>query len=345
MAPSDDQRALLQLLVARKKSPAEIATVLDVDESEVGSRTAGALEAMAPGGAPVPPAVALYLVGAADPITRADAVSMLDRDPELSDRSDRIREALSGEFNLGTPGMDPRPEPAVRAKGTDHQRPPKRGEKRAEGTDSASRPTGSDSRGMDARQRRLLSILISAAGLAIVVVAVVLLVNGEDPASDPVEAPTVAELSPVRGETGGGTVEFGFSGNEFAANVSFTALEPNTRGESYALWFDGPVGAFPFDRATVGAQGIIAGQSRINQAIICFIAADLFTDVKLSRSRDEQFRGALRQAVTARGGSGPFPEYVGTTVLEGPISMPTETRQALVRECGGRTSAGGSQGS
>ena len=338
MALSDDQRALLQLLVVRKKTPAEIATILDVDEAEVGSRTAGALQVMAPGGPEVPPQIALYLVGAADPITRADAVSMLDREPELSDRSDRIRQALSGEFKIGTPKAYSKPEPAPR-KG----REPKTAGAKTEGADST--PTAHDSKGMDAGQRRLLSILISAAGLAIVVVAVVLLVNGEDPGSDPVEAPTVAELSPVRGETGGGTVEFGFSGNEFAANISFTALEPNTQGESYALWFDGPVGAFPFDRATVGGQGVIAGQSRINQAIICFIAAALFTDVKLSRSRAEQFRGALRQAVTARGGSGPFPEYVGTTVLEGPISMPTETRQALVRECGGRTSAGGSQGS
>lgn len=345
MAPSDDQRALLQLLIGRKKSPGEIAKVLDVDEAEVGSRTADALEAISPGGPAIPPAVALYLVGAADPITRADAVSMLDRDPELADRSDRAREALSGEFQVANPKTDSKPEADVRGKGTGPRTPPQGEEGRADQADSASRPTGGETKGMDAGQRRLLSILISAAGLAIVVVAVALLVNGEDPASDPVEAPTVAELSPVRGETGGGTVEFGFSGNEFAANVSFTSLEPSAQGESYALWFDGPVGAFPFDRATVGDQGIIAGQSRINQAIICFIAADLFTDVKLSRSRDEQFRGALRQAVTARAGSGPFPEYVGTTVLKGPISMPTETRQALVRECGGRTSAGGSQGS
>ena len=103
MALSDDQRALLQLLVVRKKTPSEIATILEVDEAEVGSRTAGALQVMAPGGPAVPPEVALYLVGAADPITRADAVSMLDREPELSDRSDRIRQALSGEFKIGTP--------------------------------------------------------------------------------------------------------------------------------------------------------------------------------------------------------------------------------------------------
>ncbi|MFM8889975.1 MAG: hypothetical protein ACKOGM_08375 [Solirubrobacterales bacterium] len=345
MALPDDQRALLQLLVVRKKTPGEIATILEVDEAQVGSRTADALETIAPGGPAIPPAVALYLVGAADPITRADAVSLLDREPELTERSDRVREALSSEFQLDTPGVATKAEPSAARRGSEPKTTARGAGKRSEGAAPEPKSTGGESRGMDPRQRRLLSILISAAGLAIVVVAVVLLVNGEDPGSDPVEAPTVAELSPVRGETGGGSVEFGFSGNEFAANISFTSLKPNTPGESYALWFDGPVGAFPFERATVGGQGVIAGQSRINQAIICFIAADLFTDVKLSRSSDEQFRGALRQAVTARGGSGPFPEYVGTTVLEGPISMPTETRQALVRECGGRTSAGGSQGS
>lgn len=340
MALSDDQRALIQLLVVREKSPEQIASILDVEEDEIGSRTAAALEALAPGGPDLPPAVALYLVGSADPIARADSASLLEGDPELRERSERVREALSLEFEEATPppSLAPRP-PKERIPGDRGSR------------SRADKPVANDEQGhrrnrreMDPGQRRLLSILVSAAGLAAVIVAVVLLVNSGDTGSDPVEAPTEAKLSPVRGETGGGSVEFGFAGNEFAANISFTSLRPSTPGESYALWLDGPVGAFPFDRATVGSQGVVAGQSRINQAIICFIAADLFTDVKLSRSSDDRFRRALRQAVTARSGSGPFPEYVGTTVLEGPISMPDETRQALVRECGGRA-GGGSQGS
>lgn len=345
MALSDDQRALLQLLVVRKRSPGQIASILDVEESEVGSRTAIALEALAPGGADVPPAVALYLVGSADPITRADSASLLEREPELRERSDRIRDALSIEFGTEAPSRPPTTGPTSQEKSEDGGTKSRFSDSAADGSQAVERSGEGGRRAMDPGQRRLLSILISAAGLAAVIVAVVLLVNGGDPGSDPVEAPTEARLTPVRGETGGGTVEFGFSGNEFAANISFTSLEPSTPGESYALWLDGPVGAFPFDRARVGTQGVVAGQSRINQAIICFIAADLFTDVKLSRSSDERFRGALRQAVTARGGSGPFPDYVGTTVLEGPISMPEETRQALVRECGGRTAGGDSQGS
>ena len=345
MALSDDQRALLQLLVVREKRPSQIASILDVEEAEIGSRTAVALEALAPGGPDVPPAVALYLVGSADPITRADSASLLEREPELQERSDRIREALSLEFGTASPSRAPTGQPTGKGGTGDGDKKSRLSGSEADGDQLAQKSGEGRRREMDPGQRRLLSILISATGLAAVVIAVVLLVNGEDPGSEAVEAPTEARLTPVRGETGGGTVEFGFSGNEFAANVSFTSLKPSTPGESYALWLDGPVGAFPFDRARVGTQGVVAGQSRINQAIICFIAADLFTDVKLSRSSDQRFRGALRQAVAARGGSGPFPEYVGTTVLEGPISMPDETRQALVRECGGRTAGGGNQGS
>ena len=354
MPLSDDQRALLQLLVARGKSPDEIASILAIEPAEVRSRMVDALGVLAPGEDRIPDEVALLLVGQADPMTRADAVTILEADPDLKERTDRAGEELEREFPKEVADA-----PAKRvgaSVGVAEQR--RRGRNGGASDQESTRPEtaeapvvagedeGLDGRqGMDPGQRRLLSIVVSAAGLIAIVVLVSLLLGGNDDDPTTVTEPTEARLAPVDGQTGSGDVEFGFAGTEFAANISVTGVEESSRGESYAVWLDGPVGAFPFERAKAGPQGVIAGQSAINQAIICFIAADLFTDVKLSRAADGKFSRALREAVSVRGGEGPFPRFVGETVLEGSISMPEETRETLVRECGGRASAGGSRGS
>lgn len=337
MPLSADQRALLQLIAVRGKGPDEIAPILGVDRDELDRRLAGALGSLAPGGPDVDGDIALMVLGQADPLARADAASRIAADPELGEWVDSAREALSREF----PQRAESPAPASKTTprhATGEVKP-------AEDFRSDEKPSADARPAMDPRQKRLLSILVSAAGLVAIVVAVVLLLGGAEDGAPEDPGPTEARLSPVSGEDGGGVVEFGFAGTSFAANVSLTGLQPNGAGEGYALWLDGPVGAFPFDRAKAGQQGVVAGQSNINQAIICFIAADLFTEVKLSRAPDEKFRSALREAVSARGGTGPFPDFVGKTVLAGPIVMPSETRETLVRECGGRAGEGGSQGS
>lgn len=354
MPLSGDQKALLNLLVVRGKSPAEIAGILGVGRDEVEARVEAALSALAPEGPRIPPAVALQLVGRADPISRADAASALAADPELAERAEKIRTGLESEFAessaLVKEPETPRRNPRASLPGKDDEADDAADVSRAE----AARPeSGSQSRGegdrkalgaFDLRNRRLLSILVSAAGLILVVAAVLVLFGGGD-GEDPVDGgPTEARLTPVDGQSGRGTVEFGFAGTSFAANVALSELDRNRAGESYALWLNGPVGAFPVERVKVGANGSVAGQAVLNEAIICFIAADLFTDLRLARSGDDEFRAALRQAVRSDG-SGPFPDYVGKTVLTGRITMPTDTRETLVRECGGRTPGSGSQGS
>lgn len=354
MALSEDQRALLQLLVARGKTPDEIASILAIESSDVRSRMADALGALAPGEVRIPDEVVLLLVGQADPMTRADAATILEGDPGLKERADRASEELEKEFpkevadapaKRATP---PAGEDELTRRGRDgggSDREPPRPDTAEPAVGTGKDEASDASQGMEPGQRRLLSILVSAAGLIAIVVLVVLLLGGNDNDPATVTEPTEARLAPVEGQTGSGEVEFGFAGTEFAANISVTGVEGNSRGESYAVWLDGPVGAFPFERARAGPQGVIAGQSAINQAIICFIAADLFTEVKVSRAADEKFSRALREAVSVRGGEGPFPRFVGETVLEGSISMPDETRETLVRECGGRASTGGNRGS
>lgn len=357
MALSGDQKALLTLLLVRKKSPDEIAAILDSDRSDVEARIVDSVESLSPGPPPLPAPVALSLVGQADPITRADSASMLAADRQLAERTEKIRAELDSLFpspedersaarlRPATPDEGPRlpgaeTAPAkMPAPGAVETRGPV-----TTGKDREAEAGGSTGPRLTQGNRRLLSILVSAAGLIVVIAAVVLLAGGEGDDQPTDVGPTEARLSPAEGQRGRGSVEFGFAGTNFAANISLAGLEKNRPGQSYALWLDGPVGAFPVERVKVGQQGSVAGQAVLNEAIICFIAADLFTDLKLGRSGDPEFRDALRQAVRS-GNGGPFPEYVGETVLTGRITMPDDTRATLVRECGGRNPEAGSRGS
>ena len=357
MALSGDQEALLTLLLVRGKSPDEIAGILETDRSDVEARIVDAIESVSPGEPSLPTPVALSLVGQADPIARADSASALAADPELAERAEKIRSVIKSRFHAaegegrsaksrhGTP--DRKPESA--SGDTVPETSPNQGAVETPGpvTPATGREAAapvSTRRQLTPGNRRLLSILISAAGLVAVIAAVVLLAGGGDDDQPTDVGPTEARLSPAAGQTGRGSVEFGFAGTNFAANISLAGLEENRPGQSYALWLDGPVGAFPVERVKVGQQGSVAGQAVLNEAIICFIAADLFTDLKLARSGDPEFQDALRQAVRS-GDGGPFPEYVGETVLTGRITMPDDTRETLVRECGGRNPEAGNQGS
>ena len=357
MALSGDQEALLTLLLVREKSPGEIAGILDIDRSDVEARVIAAVESVSPGGPPLPTAVALSLVGQADPIARADSASALAADPELATRAERTRAELDSRFApAGGEERRARSRPVAPDEGSDAtsaetapERTPAHGTIETPETvaPAAGRKAEKDDTagpGLTQGNRRLLSILVSAAGLVAVIAAVVLLAGGEEDDRPTDVGPTEARLSPTEGQSGRGSVEFGFAGTDFAANISLAGLTENRSGQSYALWLDGPVGAFPVERVKVGQQGSVAGQAVLNEAIICFIAADLFTDLKLARSGDSEFREALRQAVRS-GDGGPFPEYVGETVLTGRITMPDDTRATLVTECGGRNPEAGSQGS
>ena len=72
MALAPDQQAMLQLVLERGQSYADLASVLGVDEAEVRSRARAALTELA--GADPDRNVGLtdYLLGQADPIGRAD---------------------------------------------------------------------------------------------------------------------------------------------------------------------------------------------------------------------------------------------------------------------------------
>lgn len=317
----EDDRALLQLVLGRGKSYSDIADLLGTGRSSVRDRAHGALASMESVDSDRVEPFADWLLGQSD--DPGTAVKALEADSELRALAFPIREQLV----LLAPTAEIPPIPQSREdspKSPEVQRP-------------ARADRGSRLAKLDPGRKTVLAGLVLATALAAVVAVVLLVGSGNDGNGEPQGEPaaTTAVLRAVDGQEGEGKIDFGFSGVDFAANVRVTGLEPSTRGESYAIWLEGPIGAFPIQQSGVGESGEISGQISINQAIICFIAADFFTEASLSRTPNRALRGAIREARRASGGRGDFPSYTGQRVLEGRILMPAESKEQINRTCAG----------
>jgi hypothetical protein len=159
--------------------------------------------------------------------------------------------------------------------------------------------------------------------------------SDDDDAPARESSPTVAVLQPVGNEQGSGQVQFGFSGTTLAANLQISDLEPNEKGHGYVVWLYGSTGAFPIYASKVGKSGAITGQIKLNNAVICLIASDFFPDLRVSRADNDEFDAALQAARTGKQKNVKLPKYTGTTVLEGPISMPQSAKDTIVPICNG----------
>jgi hypothetical protein len=94
VAVTDEQRALLQLLLEGGQSYEDIGSLLGIGPDEVRSRARSALSEI--GGADPDAQVGLsdYLLGQADPIGRADAVRHLQADPDANALAERLVQHL-----------------------------------------------------------------------------------------------------------------------------------------------------------------------------------------------------------------------------------------------------------
>src|SRR6476661_7342437 len=94
VALTDEQRAMLQLLLEGGQSYDDISSLLGITPDEVRSRARAALTEI--GGADPDSQVGLsdYLLGQADPIGRADAIRHLQGDPEANALAERLVQNL-----------------------------------------------------------------------------------------------------------------------------------------------------------------------------------------------------------------------------------------------------------
>jgi hypothetical protein len=146
VAVTDEQRAMLQLLLEGGQGYDDIGSLLGIAPDEVRSRARSALTDI--GGADPDAQVGLsdYLLGQADPIGRADAVRYLQGDPEGNALAQRLVQNCRRSPRLGTDtGWRPLPRRRPSLPVPLHRLPSPRRLQR----DPASRPAQPDSSALD----------------------------------------------------------------------------------------------------------------------------------------------------------------------------------------------------
>jgi hypothetical protein len=193
VAVTDEQRAMLQLLLEGGQGYDDIGSLLGIAPDEVRSRARSALTEI--GGADPDAQVALsdYLLGQADPIGRADAVRHLQSDPEanalaqrlvqnlrlLAPRADlpEIPEPRGG--RRAAPPAPPAAAPPASAPPETHAPAPPPPPAAPKGPGLASRAAAFFSgRGSVSGKRRTQLIVGGAAALALVIVVIVVATSG-----------------------------------------------------------------------------------------------------------------------------------------------------------------------
>jgi hypothetical protein len=336
MPLSEDSRALLQLLLGRGKSYADISGLLGTDEAEVRRRAGAALAELDDSASAPDQELTDYLLGQADPIARADVGRRISSDPAAAEQA----ESLTDQLRLLVPGATlPKPGSAEGGKPKPAPKPVATAPSAGTAPDGGAQKSGNGFGSITAHQRRLIAVLLGGALLAAVVILLVTGVIGGSSDDEPEakkSSPTVAVLEPVDGSGASGQVQFGFSGTTLAANLQIDGLKPTAKGHGYVIWMYGSTGAFPIHAQQVGKSGSISGQIQVNEAVICLIASDFFPTLRVSRVNDEDFNKALKSANLGQNQKNvKLPDYTGKTVLEGEISMPQSAKDTIVPICNG----------
>jgi len=347
---TDDQRALLKLLLEQGHSYDDIASLLGIEADEARERARAALAEMAGEDPDAEVAVTDYLLGQADSIARADVERHLSADPaarEVATKLETQLRLLAPTASLGQPdkgsSSPPSRKPAARP-----DPPQKAARVKAPTPDKPKRPTAPKLKLPQAPSlpssldRRLAAAV--GGGLLLVVLAV-LLASGafgggdeggdeatgdtggqrETAAGGGAQQPTRAVLRPV-GDQGDaqGDALFGRTQNTPAIRVQASGLEPSPPEGSYMLWlYRSPSLALRFGRVSVGQDGRLAVQVAIPAEALTLVAAGTFDSIDVSLAADAAYRAEQQRANRAE----QPPRYVGESVLRGPIAGPL-VRQA-----------------
>jgi hypothetical protein len=325
MALTEEQRAMLQLLLEGGQGYDDIASLLGTTPDEVRSRSRDALREM--GGADPDSTVQLsdYLLGQADPIGRADAVRHLQNDAEANALASR----LVSQLRLLAPKAQLPEVPAPKGRGRAPQAPAVPGAPAPEGGGGrAGRAVGRISEtvrgaGSSKRSSQIIAISVGAVLLLVVgVLAIAGVFGGDDgdgggdgtetAASDDL---TIVELAPLTPGTGGsGQAVFAQAQDQPLLQTNLTGLAPASGDDIYIVWlYSSDRAAFPLARDKVGEDGNLTGAAAIPTEIIPLLGQFGCIDVSLASATETQ--EALQQAVQGQG----LPRHTGETVLRGQI--------------------------
>lgn len=383
MAVTDEQRAMLQLLLEGGQGYDDIGSLLGIAPDEVRSRARSALTEI--GGADPDAQVGLsdYLLGQADPIGRADAVRHLQSDPEANALAQRLVQNLRllaprAELpeipeSRGRRAVSPPPPPASPPPAQPHAAtpaaaapgPPK-------GPGLASRAAGFFSGlGSVSGRRRTQLIVGVAAALALVIVIVAVATSGggggsgdckpiNPSAAQQAGVPTTklaamgdfaTEDCPPTGQVTLVPVQPQNQQNAkkpaisgFALQTNAAHLEPNENGDAYILWLYGSdQQARPVGQETVGSDGTLTGAAPLPTQELVFLQA--LQKIRLSRVTSAE-KTQVQQSLQAQQGNKKATgvvSFVGTPVLEGSGSELLQQLQQQLQQA--QSQAGTSTGS
>ncbi len=337
MALSDEQRVMLQLLLERRQSYEDIASLLGVGVDEVRARAHAALAEVAGEDPDREVALSDYLLGQADPIGRADVVRHLATDASANELASK----LEAKLRLLAPGAQLPDLPEERApRRARSSAAPAAGP--AEG--QASRAPGSISR----RQRRLIGALL--AGLA-VIVAVALIAGGafDGGGSDSNAATTAsgtttasgdqvtkAVLRPLGGSQGKGIALFARVKRVPVIQVSAIGLDPLAKGQTYYVWlYKSNKLALRVGGFVVDSKGRAVTQLQVPAEAVALVANGTFKTIDVSLTTDADYRAALATAREQK----TLPALTGTSVMRGDITGPLVGAVPA-----GKSGSGGRQG-
>jgi hypothetical protein len=381
VALTDEQRAMLQLLLEGGQSYEDIGSLLGIGPDEVRSRARSALREM--GGADPDARVGLsdYILGQADPIGRADAVRQLQADPEANALAQRLVQQLrllapkaqlpDLPASRGGRTAAPPPSPADEPRTVPPSTPPGPTPATAPPTRPglASRAAGALSGlGRASGKRRTQLSVLAAGALAAAIVAIVLISSSGDgdggsdcvpldtSAAQQAGIPTVALTAvgsaaegdcPPSGQMTLSAVQPQGNQNQttqFALQANAVHLSPTTSDERYLLWlYTSDDQAFPLGQQTVDASGSLTGGVPLSAQQILLLSA--FQTIRFSKATAQEAQ-QIQQSLQSlqrqgRNARGAVP-FVGAPVLEGQISE--LGLDQLLQQAQGQAGAGGQQG-
>ena len=378
MPVTDEQRAMLQLLLEGGQGYEDIGSLLGIPPDEVRSRARAALTEI--GGADPDAQVGLsdYLLGQADPIGRADAVRQLQSDPEANALAQRlvqnlrllapraslpeIPEPRGGRRAAAPPPPAPAPLLLCTRGGPGTAEHPSS----AEGPGFSSRAAGFFSgRGSLSGKRRTQAIVGGAAVLVIAIVVIVVATSGggggggNDCAAVNSSAVQTSIANSTLAAVGSAAdqdckpsgivslVPLGQQKNGqsqlagFAFQTKAAHLKPTSDGNVYVLWIDGGNGqARALGRETVSEDGSLNGAAPFAGTDLPLLQSGSFKLSLVTQAQTQQIQQELQSQGKRPTG---LVSFVGTPVLQGSGAALLQQFQQVLQRVQQQSGASGGQ--
>jgi hypothetical protein len=367
MALTDEQRAMLQLLLEGGQGYDDIASLLGIGGDEVRSRARAAMREI--GGADPDAQVGLtdYLLGQADPIGRADAVRHLQNDAEAN----ALAQNLAAQLRLLAPRAElpdiPSPRGGRRAPAPP---PPAAPETPSAGAGPVQPPVPSPApapvageslatrltrpfRGLGSLSQRQSRLLVGLGAGALLLLVAVLAIAGVFGGGDDEETTaqtatgaasedlSIVALAPVSGDTGAtGQAVFARAGDQPVLQINLSGLQPAGEDQTYIVWlFNSDRVAFPLARDMANENGDLTGAAPVPNEVVPLLPQFGCIDVSIASNQETQ--AALQAAVRGK----TLPQHSGQTVLRGEIpregSEPGSGADAQCDQAAAAAGAGG----